>query len=308
MLYDIEHCVHRPWMDLYADPAKRDAVSPFVEMLWRRGRAHEDATIAGEGEAVLNLRIAPVGERERLTTEAMARRVPLIYGGRIAAADLLGEPDLLRLEGDKYVPGDIKSGAGEEEGPPGGDRKPKVSYGVQIALYVDILERKGLSAGRRAFVWDINGDEVAYDLLAPLGPKSPSIWDRYQMDLATARSIVSGSVKPGPAYSGACKQCWWLTACIDELKAHDDLTLLADLGRRRRETLQAHVTSISELAAAKIEQFIDEKGKSIVKGLGLDSIRKYHERATLRASGGTQYLKGFAPSMGRQHRRTPASA
>jgi hypothetical protein len=31
---------------------------------------------------------------------------------------------------------------------------------VQLAFYVDILERLGLSAGRGAFVWDINGEEV----------------------------------------------------------------------------------------------------------------------------------------------------
>lgn len=48
----------------------------------------------------------------------MERGESLIYGGRIRADDLLGEPDLLRLEGDGYVPGDIKLGAGDE-GPRG---------------------------------------------------------------------------------------------------------------------------------------------------------------------------------------------
>lgn len=292
MLYNIENCEHRPWMDLYGDPAKRDAVSPFVEMLWRRGRAHEDEVIEGERVAFLNLRIEPVAERERLTAQAMARQEPLIYGGRIAADDLLGEPDLLRLDGDKYTPGDIKSGAGDEEGPPGSERKLKVSYGVQLALYVDVLERKGVSAGRRAFVWDVNGEEIAYDLLAPLGQRSPSIWDKYQVDLTTARAVVTGNAKPGPAYSAACKQCWWLTACLEELEATNDLTLIPELGRSRREPLLDHVRSISELAATAVEQFIDEKGKSIVKGIGPDSIRKYHARATLRSSGGVQYLKG----------------
>jgi hypothetical protein len=38
--------------------------------------------------------------------------------------------------------------------------KPKLHYAVQLAFYVDILERLGLSAGRGAFVWDINGEEV----------------------------------------------------------------------------------------------------------------------------------------------------
>ena len=38
-------------------------------------------------------------EKERLTTEAMKRRQPLIYSGRITAGDLVGEPDLLRFTG-----------------------------------------------------------------------------------------------------------------------------------------------------------------------------------------------------------------
>lgn len=296
MLYDIEYCAHRPWMDLYADPLRRDPVSPFVEMLWRRGRAHEEATIDVDGTEALNIRVAPHAEREDLTTEAMARREPLIYGGRIAAGDLVGEPDLLRLENDKYIPGDIKSGVGDEEGSPGGERRPKTSYGVQLALYVDVLERKGLSAGRRAFIWNVNGDEVAYDLVVPLGPRSPSIWEAYQGDLSLARNIIHGEADSRPAYSAACKQCRWFTACIEELEATDDLTLIPDLGRSRRQPLLEHVRSISDFAAMPIERFLDEKGQSIIKGLGSDSIRKYHARATLHASGGPQYLKGH-PSL-----------
>ena len=79
-------------------------------------------------------------EKEALTTEAMRNGVPLIYSARIAESGLLGDPDLLRKEAGGYVAGDIKSGSGEE-----GDednRRPKKHYGVQLALYTDILERK----------------------------------------------------------------------------------------------------------------------------------------------------------------------
>jgi hypothetical protein len=91
--------------------------------------------------------------------EAMDRDEPLIYGGRIAAGDLLGDPDLLRKDEAGYVAGDIKSGAGEEGGGNEGEGKPKKHYAVQLALYTDILERLGRSAGRRGFVWDIHGEE-----------------------------------------------------------------------------------------------------------------------------------------------------
>jgi hypothetical protein len=114
--------------------------------------------IAAEGAAtVLNLRIVPVADRERLTLEAMDQREPLIYGGRISADDLLGEPDILRLEGGGYVPGDIKSGAGEE-GADSADRRLKFHYGVQIALYVDVLDRIGRSAGYMTRLPILHGD------------------------------------------------------------------------------------------------------------------------------------------------------
>src|SRR5205085_1961071 len=100
--------------------------------------------------------------------------------------DLLGAPDLLRKERGGYVPGDIKSGRGKEGGDDS-DGKPKPDYAVQLALYVDILERLKLSAGRRAFVWDIHGDEVAYDFSAFEGE---ALWDGYQTALTEARAIL----------------------------------------------------------------------------------------------------------------------
>lgn len=72
-------------------------------------------------------------EKERLTLEAMLRGDALIYGGRISADDLIGIPDLLRKEVGGYIPGDIKSGAGEEAGGEDGDGKPKLHYAVQLA-------------------------------------------------------------------------------------------------------------------------------------------------------------------------------
>jgi hypothetical protein len=121
----------------------------------------ERETIAKLNEPFTDLSKAGEPDRERLTREAMARGNTLIYGGRISADDLLGAPDLLRKEPGGYVPGDIKSGRGEEAGGDESDGKPKVHYAVQLALYVDILEHLKLSAGRRAFVWDIHGEALS---------------------------------------------------------------------------------------------------------------------------------------------------
>jgi len=148
MLYDLVACPHRVAMDLYGDPAQRDEPNPFVKMLWERGSLYEREVIAGLELSFLDLSAYAGDEKERLTLEAMQRGEKLIYSGRIQEAGLLGDPDLLRKETGGYIAGDIKSGAGEEG--PDDDPSPKVHYAVQLALYTDILERKGLSPGRRA--------------------------------------------------------------------------------------------------------------------------------------------------------------
>ena len=71
-----------------------------------------------------------------------------------------------------YVAGDIKSGAGEESRED--LSKPKLHYGVQLALYTDILEQKGLSLGHTPFIIDINADEITYDLDEPVNVKQVS--------------------------------------------------------------------------------------------------------------------------------------
>jgi uncharacterized protein len=290
MLYDLVVCEHRPWMDLFADRALRDDFSPFLNLLWRRGRAHEEEAIAGI--EVLNLRVTPLAEREAATVDAMRRGVPIIYGGRISAGDLLGEPDLLRLGNGGYVPGDIKSGAGEE-GSSDETKRPKKHYAVQLALYVDILERLEFSDGRkRAFVWDIHGDEIAYDLTVPKGKRTPeSLWDDYQECIVTARQIIAGIRNPGPSYQGECKNCVWFGACLADLEAKDDLTLIPGLGRSKRTPLLKYAANTAEFAALEPARLLDEKGKSIVPGLGTDSISKFHARAVLNATRGSPYIR-----------------
>jgi predicted RecB family nuclease len=187
-LYDLVQCPQRVALDAFGDPAKRDDINAFLRLLWERGTLFERETIARLKQPFTDLSKALDAERERLTLQAMGRGDPLIYGGRIRADDLLGDPDLLRKEPGGYVPGDIKSGRGKQGGGEESDGKPKLHYAVQLALYVDILERLKLSAGRRGFVWDIHGDEVAYDF-----SKLPveSLWNDYESALAEARDILA---------------------------------------------------------------------------------------------------------------------
>ena len=275
MLYDLVSCPHRVTMDIFTDPAERDAANAFVELLWERGSIHEKKVIEGLKRDFTDLSTHKGDEKERLTLEAMQRGVQLIYSGRVRVQSLLGEPDLLRKEGGGYVAGDIKSGSGEE-GPE--DQK---HYAVQLGLYTDILERKGFSAGRRAFIWDINGEEVVYDFTEPYGERTPRTrWQDYQDCLAEAEAIVNQVTETRAAYSSVCKLCHWYSACTSQLSNENDLTLIPELGRSKRDILMKRFATIQYLAKSELVDFVNGK-KTVFPGIGSSTLQKFHARAKL---------------------------
>ena len=284
MLYDLVSCPHRVAMDLFADPAQRDAPNPFIQLLWEKGSLFEKQVIEELEVPFTDLSLQAGDEKERLTLEAMQRGDSLIYSGRIQAAGLLGDPDLLRKEGDGYyVAGDVKSGSGEEG--PEDHARPKKHYAVQLALYTDILERKGLSAGRRAFVWDVSGEEVVYDFGELQGKRNPrTLWQDYQACLAEAKLIVEQAGQTLAAYSSVCKLCHWHTACTSGLVDADDLSLIPQLGRASRDTLMNRLPTIRSLAESDPAEFVVGK-KTAFPGIGPASLEKFHARARLIAAG-----------------------
>ncbi len=279
MLYDLVQCPHRVEQDLFGDATKRDPISRFVQLLWDRGSAFERETIAQLELPFVDLSGFTGAEKERRTREALARREPLVYSGRLTEDDLVGEPDLLRFEGSGYVPGDIKSGAGEEG--PDDHRSLKLHYAMQLALYVDVLQRAGVSAGRRGFIWDIHGDEVAYDLAQPRGAQTPeSWWDEYLAALAVARRIATRTESTLPASAAICKQCHWRSACIAKLRSTNDLTLIPELGRSKRDALVATIPTVRDLAGIDTGAFTRGK-QTVFPGIGPDTLRKLQRRAQL---------------------------
>ena len=281
ILYDLVQCPKRVQLDLFGNPAERDEVSPFVEMLWQRGAQYESEVMESGGVVALDLSHAEGDEKERLTFDAMKRGEPLIYSGRISADDLLGIPDLLRRVGSGYVPVDIKSGRGEETGGEDEDGKPKLHYAVQLALYVDVLERLGLSAGRYGIILDVHGDEIVYDLAATRGVrKVETLWDEYQAVLGTAKAIAAQSLVSKGALASSCKLCHWYSSCTAELRRSDDLTLIPVLGRAIRDTMEPTLPTVAALAACDPDALI-VKGKTPFKGVGADRLKTFHARAVL---------------------------
>ena len=277
ILYDLVECPKRVALDAFGEIAQRDEISPFVRLLWERGTLFEQEMIAKLRFPSVDLSDANEVDRERLTLDAMAKGKPLIYGGRIRAGDLLGKPDLLRKDLGGYVPGDIKSGRGKEGEDEDHDGKLKRHYAVQLALYVDILERLNLSAGRRAFVLDIQGKEVLYDFGTFEGE---ALWQEYEDALSDARAILAKRLVPLAGYASVCKLCHWHTFCIARLTEADDLTLIPYLRRSDRDTMSPQIPTIAAFSEVAPEAFIKGK-KTMFAGVGAERFRALQARAAM---------------------------
>jgi predicted RecB family nuclease len=175
------------------------------------------------------------------------RREPLIFGGRLSAHELLGEPDVLRLEHGGYVAIDIRAAPGRHAPAPGDLR---MQHGVPLALYTDILDRLGLAAGRYGFIWDAHRTQTRHDLDVSPGPRIPNLWEAYLRTRAALHGTLVAPRQSRPALCSDCKLCVWRSACYQRLKKAGDLTLLPELGRSRRDALAAEFTTLADLAIA----------------------------------------------------------
>lgn len=287
-LYDYSQCPHRVSLDLFGDTSKRDAPNLFVQLLWEHGILHEEQIVASLH--VANLAGLDDAAREKKTLALMLRREPLIYAGRIAYGDLVGEPDLLELRPNGYIPGDIKSGSGFEETDYGD--KLKKHYAFQLAHYVQILDGIGVGdRSREAFIIDRDGQRVPYHLMESQGVRNITTWwDNYQHALQEVRSL-SGGAYSRSAMSATCKLCHWYTNCKQECIDRDDLSLIAELGRAKRDAMAGTIPTVAALATCNPDAYIIGK-KTIFRGIGPESLFKFHARAKLLSTpGANPYLK-----------------
>lgn len=292
-LYDHAACPRRVDLDAHGDPARRGEVSAFVRMLWQAGAHHEAEIVKSLPGDTVRLAGLAGADRAALTLKAMNAGAPVIHGGRIAADDLLGDPDLLLRQGDRYVPADVKSGRADEDGgDEAGSGRLKLQYALQVALYVDVLERLGLSAGRTPEIWDVRGDKVPYHLDERRGVKSQETWwSRYEADRNAVRAILAAPHSTRGAFSSICGLCHWREHCADELGASDDLTQIPFLGRTLRDGMAASIRTVRDFAAADPEAFVVGR-KTVFAGIGPDRLRTFHARARLLSEdGAVAYLK-----------------
>ena len=292
-LYNFVQCPCRVQLDFFGDPSKKDRVSAFVQLLWERGNAFERQTMEKLDEPYTDLRSFEPREKEQQTLGRMRLGENLIYGGRIRTDTLVGEPDLLVRKGSGYVAGDIKSGAGKEGADDETDGKLKRHYAVQLALYTDILGQIGLlSRDHFPFIWDVHDQEITYDLETSIsGRDDRSLWNLYEECLNAVTKIKKREQEPLAALCAACKLCHWRSHCLAQLKQDDDLTLIPELGRAKRDAMSPHIKTVHDLAQADLTELVVGQ-KTIFPRISAKTIRRFQTRAELLATPYAQpYIK-----------------
>lgn len=288
-LYDYIQCPHRPWRDIWGPQEEKiQETNPFVEMLWEKGVKYEKEVIEKIGE-YLDLSRGDIENRLAQTLEAMKSKTSLIYQGVLQVDNLRGIPDLLRLLPDgTYIPIDIKSGMGLEgvDEDNGDEGKPKKHYAVQLALYSDCLLRLGFESKKTGIIYDIDGNEVLYQLDAPQGPRNKvTFWELYEDTREKVASLIGNEIQNKPAYQGVCKLCPWYTSCKNWVTKSDDLSGMFYVGRSVRDTMNQDlgVAKIEDILKLDVEVLLNQKkkDKNFMKGLGKATMEKIISRANV---------------------------
>ncbi|UCF94529.1 MAG: TM0106 family RecB-like putative nuclease [Desulfobacterales bacterium] len=288
-LYNYVQCPHRVQLDFFGDPSQKDRISAFVQLLWERGNAFERETMEKLDVPFADLRSFEPPEKEYRTLRLMQQGEKIIDGGRIRTDTLLGEPDLLVRKGSGYVAGDIKSGAAIEGVDDETDGKLKKHYAIQLALYTDILSQLGLlSPDQLPFIWDVHGQEVDYDLEASAAKRDGrSLWNYYEDCLKTVLRIQKRDEQTLPALCSVCKLCHWRSHCRARLNRDDDLTLIPELGRAKRDALSPFFKTVRDLARSDLSGVVKGQKTSFPR-ISAKTIRRFQARARLLATSGAR--------------------
>jgi len=288
-LYNYMRCRHRPWRDIWGpQDEKIQETNPFVKMLWEKGIQYEKKVIQQIG-SYQDLSGGDFEDRFQKTLEAMKGKEPLIYQGVLIANNLRGIPDLLRRMPDgSYMPIDIKSGMGVEGADEESDDEGnlKKHYAVQLALYSDCLQRLGFENKKQGIIYDIDENEVMYDLNAPQGVRNKiTFWELYEDVKEKVSLLLDNKIKNEPAYGGICKLCPWYNSCKKWVMDTDDLSGIFYMGRSWRDIINQDlgITKIEEVLKLDIDELLDQKkkDKNFLKNLGKSRLENMVSRANI---------------------------
>lgn len=280
-------CERRVWHDAHTAVGMRDEVGSFVQMLWAEGGRHEAEVLARLDGRVADLRGEGPRSRRRTTMRALLDpAIDHVVGGEIAHDDLVGRPDVISRVDGRWVCGDAKSG---NPFMPDGVRV-REEYGVQIGLYARILDATSLGDGGRAFVIGPDGGRTMFDMDAPWGMSTMAAM--VGRLVAAARDVLGGVAATRGESSAKCGLCHWRTLCRGELEAADDLTLVAELGRKLRNVVEMVAPTRVALAELDVNAVRRPDGRPGLPGLGVARLARFRDRARLQVvPGATAYAR-----------------
>lgn len=192
------------------------------------------------------------------TRRAVAARAPVVYQAAMFDGRFLGFADFLLRDGEHYRVVDTKLA-----------RSAKVAALLQLAAYADALAAEGVPVAPEAELRLGDGTSVRYRTfdLVPV----------YRAQRARLQRLLDDHLAGGAAVRwaddgvGACFRC---PVCTEELRATDDLLLVAGMRVGQRDKLiDAGVTTLAELA----------EHRAPVPGLAPAAVGKLEAQAALQA-------------------------
>ncbi|WP_319449377.1 MULTISPECIES: TM0106 family RecB-like putative nuclease [unclassified Mycobacterium] len=199
---------------------------------------HLDELRAADGNVVVIGRpaytLAGLTAAAAATREAVDRRAPVIYQAAMFDGRFLGFADFLILDGDRYRLRDTKLA-----------RSVKVEALLQLAAYADTLARAAVPVAPEVELMLGDGEMASYrtDELLPI----------YQPRREALERLLDRHLAGGVAVSWEdteVRACFRCPECTVQVRAHDDLLLVAGMRvSQRARLIDAGVSTLHELAA-----------------------------------------------------------
>ncbi|OBG47466.1 nuclease [Mycobacterium alsense] len=190
----------------------------------------------GDGVAIIGrpaYTLAGLTAAAEATRGAIADRAPVVYQAAMFDGRFVGFADFLVRDGERYRVTDTKLA-----------RSPKVTALLQLAAYADTLAGSGVPVAPEAEL-ELGDGTVVHYRVADLVPVYRS--QRAQLQRLLDEHHAAGApVRWDDQGVNACFRC---PLCAEQLRADDDLLLVAGMRITQRNTLiDAGITTVAELA------------------------------------------------------------
>ncbi len=269
------------WRDVHGPKDEfEEGGNPFLKLLWERGVQHEADIIENCGFEFVDCSKGSEAERIAKTKDALANRAAYIYQGVLAHGDLFGIPDLLHFVDGEYLPIELKSGSATEGSDDSGkEGKLKKEYAVQLALYCDILNRRGLNNSRKAFIIDTTGEQFSYSLNDPKTIRPlETYWEFYERIRSEVASLLANEKQNDPAMCSSCSDCGWYNSCKKWCAESDDLTQLVDFGRTKRDIFKQDLGFADVVSLLSVDSAEVMRRKKELKKTGVSFLRNITDK------------------------------